>query len=148
MKKLLIPIVFAASTLVTGCSSWVYRIDVQQGNVVEQEALNRVEPGMTKRQVSFVLGTPLMRDPFHADRWDYVYFLKPGNGKQEQKHVAVYFEDDHLKRIEGDMQPLENASEEPADKTTVVEIESRPPEDKSLFDRLMSIGDDDPGDED
>ena len=56
----------------------VYRMDIQQGNMVDQEMLDRLKPGMTKKDVKFILGTPLLIDPFHADRWDYVYSFEIG----------------------------------------------------------------------
>jgi outer membrane protein assembly factor BamE len=108
MKKLLIPIVFVAGVIVTGCAP--YKLDVQQGNVIEQKDLNQVKPGMTTRQVQFLLGTPLIRDSFHPERWDYVYSFQPGGKKREEKRITLYFENDRLVRIEGDMKPQENAA--------------------------------------
>ncbi|HSS46748.1 MAG TPA: outer membrane protein assembly factor BamE [Burkholderiales bacterium] len=89
----------------TACSPTVlitpHKIDVQQGNVVTQDMLDKVKPGMTKSQVRFVLGTPLISDPFHANRWDYVYrFNKAGKLTESRKLTAV-FEGDKLKEIEG-----------------------------------------------
>src|SRR3990170_4201353 len=77
MRSLPFAALLAAATLLAGCVS-PYKIDVQQGNVVSQEMLEKLKPGMTKSQVRFALGTPLIADSFHPDRWDYFYSLKKG----------------------------------------------------------------------
>lgn len=88
--------------LVTGC---VFRIDVQQGNVVEQESLEEVEVGMTRSQVQFLLGTPMVNDPFHSDRWDYPYYLRRGRADEAEKRwFAVYFDGDRVTRLERDLE--------------------------------------------
>ena len=87
-----------------------YRMEIQQGNFVSQEEVSQLKPGMTKEQVRFVLGTPLLTDIFHADRWDYVYRRQKVNSNVlEHRKIAVYFEDGKLKRIEGDVIPAPNA---------------------------------------
>lgn len=88
----------------SGCID-VYRMDVQQGNVVAQEMIDKVKPGMTRAQVRFVLGTPLINDPFHPDRWDYVYFQKKfgGDSAPEMHRLTAIFEGDTLARLEGDV---------------------------------------------
>lgn len=80
-----------------------YRMDIQQGNVVTQEMISKLKPGMTRSQVRFVLGTPLVVDPFRTNRWDYVYLYEKAGRLAEQRHIAVIFEDDKLVRIEGDV---------------------------------------------
>lgn len=80
-----------------------YRIDVRQGNFVSQEMVARLKPGLTRDQVRFILGTPLVADVFHADRWDYVYRFQPGRGEVEKRHLIVYFEGDKLVRLGGDV---------------------------------------------
>jgi outer membrane protein assembly factor BamE len=80
-----------------------YRIDVQQGNLVTQEMVSTLKLGMSREQVKFVLGTPLLTDLFHADRWDYVYRLERGSGGVEQRRLAVFFDKDLLKRVDGDI---------------------------------------------
>jgi len=84
-----------------------YRIVIQQGNFISQEMVAQLKPGMTREQVRFVLGTPLVSDIFHADRWDYVYFLEHPNGKREQRNLAVIFEGGKLSRVVGDLFPSE-----------------------------------------
>ncbi|WP_333844551.1 outer membrane protein assembly factor BamE [Pelomicrobium sp.] len=89
------------------CSGYLgltpYRMDVQQGNVVTQEMVSRLKPGMTREQVRFILGTPLVADPFHAQRWDYVYRLEKRGRLVEERKLTVIFEEDRLKRVEGDV---------------------------------------------
>lgn len=88
-----------AAMFFAGC---VYKIDVQQGNVVTAEQVAQLTPGMSKREVKHVLGTPLIDDPFHADRWDYYYSLKQGRSKEHSEQVvSVLFEQDTLTEIIG-----------------------------------------------
>lgn len=89
---------------------WVfspYRPDIQQGNFVSQEMLNQLKTGQTRDQVKFILGTPLLTDAFHADRWDYPFYLARGNGELTTSRVTVYFKDDKLARIDGGNLPSE-----------------------------------------
>lgn len=87
----------------------VYKIGIPQGNIITQEMVDQLRPGMTKRQVIFVMGTPLIRDPFHQDRWDYVYNYQPGGGVRGQERLTVFFVDDQLVRFEGDFVPTGQA---------------------------------------
>src|SRR3712207_5754499 len=80
-----------------------YRIEIQQGNQVTQEMVSQLKAGMTKEQVRFALGTPLVTDIFHANRWDYVFWRETTEGKREQRRLAVFFEDDKLTRVDGDV---------------------------------------------
>jgi outer membrane protein assembly factor BamE len=109
MKKILIVTAILAITLLIGCSRdripFVHQIDIQQGNVITQEAVDQLRPGMTKRQVQFVMGTPLLVDVFHQDRWDYVYFRKPGRGEVVQNNISLFFADGSLVRTTGTWRP-------------------------------------------
>jgi outer membrane protein assembly factor BamE len=80
-----------------------YKPDIQQGNYLSQDLISQVKPGMTREQVRFLLGTPLLTDIFHADRWDYVYWREAPDGKREQRKVALFFADNKLTRMEGDV---------------------------------------------
>jgi outer membrane protein assembly factor BamE len=84
-----------------------YRIDIQQGNFVSQEMVLQLKEGMTHDQVRFVLGTPLLTDIFHADRWDYPFRLQKGNGEVTTSRVTVLFKDNRLVRFEGGDLPTE-----------------------------------------
>jgi len=93
-------------TLVAGCSSvhvGPHRIDVQQGNALDQENVARLKPGLNRSQVRFLLGTPLVVDPFRTDRWDYVYVFYKAGKLAEQKRITLFFDGDTLARIEGDL---------------------------------------------
>jgi outer membrane protein assembly factor BamE len=80
----------------------VYRIDIPQGNIITQEMVDQLRPGLTKRQVNFILGTPLIRDTFDQDRWDYVYSYQPGGGERVQERIVVFFDENGLVRFDGD----------------------------------------------
>jgi outer membrane protein assembly factor BamE len=106
-------LLFALALLVSGCG-WLapYRIDIQQGNYLSQEMVAQLKRGMTKDQVRFVLGTPLVTDIFHAERWDYVYqFDRPGQ-PLVQRRLAVFFDDGKLDRLEGDIAPAAQSKAE------------------------------------
>lgn len=134
MKTLPIIITLFACIWLGACSiaDWrlVHRIDVQQGNVIDQDMLNQLRPGMTRRQVQFVLGSPMVADVFHQDRWDYIYRMQPGAGELETEHVTLYFEDDVLARISGSLHP-DTSTDEPSpvreQVTLVVPPEERVP---------------------
>lgn len=104
MRQILIPVLLLS--LVAGCSSYKigpHRIDVQQGNALDQENVARLKPGLSRSQVRFLLGTPLVVDPFRNDRWDYVYRYYKSGQLTEQKHITLFFDGDTLARIEGDL---------------------------------------------
>jgi outer membrane protein assembly factor BamE len=116
--------VFAAAlgaVPLAGCESmrsWVptfiqpYRPDVQQGNVVTQEMVDQLREAMTRDQVRFLLGTPLLTDVFHTDRWDYVYYLQRGRGDEKQlRHLVVLFRDDRLASFQSDPMPEEKMAD-------------------------------------
>ena len=99
-------IVLAASLFALAVNSGcVYRAAISQGNIVKQEDLEQLEIGMTRSQVRFLLGTPMIDDPFHKDRWDYVYFLKVGRNEATFKRwISVFFEDDVVSEIRRDQE--------------------------------------------
>lgn len=89
------------AVVLSGC---VYRLDVQQGNLLDETDVDAVQVGMTRNQVRFLLGTPVSRDPFRADRWDYMYYLRPGKSKNAtQRWVIVWFEGDTVTRVDDDV---------------------------------------------
>ena len=97
-RKLLLPVLLLAAMLAaTGC---VYRANMSQGNIVIEEDLDQVEIGMTRNQIRFLLGTPMIDDPFHMDRWDYVYYVKIGRRDASAKRwVSILFTDDAVSEI-------------------------------------------------
>ena len=87
--------------LLIGTAGCVYRIDIQQGNFLEDKDIERVSVGMTRVQVRSLLGTPMVADPFKSSRWDYVYYLKRGRLQEPLKrHFIVFFEDDKVTRVD------------------------------------------------
>jgi outer membrane protein assembly factor BamE len=93
-----------AITLLSGCGL-VYKVDVYQGNLLEQKNVDQLEPGLTKRQVYALLGTPAVRDPFHQSRWDYVASVSERGGDTEIKNLVLTFDGEVLASIEGDYFP-------------------------------------------
>jgi outer membrane protein assembly factor BamE len=90
-----------AASLLSGC---VYHIDVQQGNRLEQDDIKEVKLGMTRNQVRFILGTPVVSDPFNTNRWDYVYYYRSGRAKTaDQRWLVVFFEDNLVSEIKSDL---------------------------------------------
>lgn len=131
MRSSLIP-ALAAVSLLAGCSFNTitdritpYRIDIRQGNYVDQAMVAQLKRGMSRDQVRFVLGSPLITDVFRTDRWDYVYRFRPGNAEAEQRVISVFFVGDALDRIEGDVtagDPAAVAESQQGTKTRVVEV--------------------------
>lgn len=116
-----------------------YKLDVQQGNVVTSKMLLQLRPGMTKSQVRFIMGTPLLQDSFHGNRWDYVYQLRENGKIIEQRRVILDFENELLKSVRGDVVPAGSekakAPEEAGNTGTRV-VEPTKPEEKGMLDKL------------
>ena len=143
------------ATAISGCSSVPrivneYKIDVQQGNVLTQDMVSQLRPGLTKDQVRFILGTPVLMDMFHGSRWDYVYRLQKGNGDIDMRKFSTFFDaDGKLLRVSGDvsaMQSGDTAETESRmreiDLGSMAEGSVAPPiEDKGFFGKMIeSIG--------
>jgi len=157
MRKFLILIMtFILSSFLFACSSTkslddkmlavadtlpgVYKIDVIQGNVITQEMINQLRPGMDKRQVKFILGTPLLVDPFHKERWDYFYDLKKAGKQQKKERITVFFEGDKLINLAGNFKPS-NEFKPMAINTEVIDVPKRETKEKGLLDKIFqSIG--------
>ncbi len=139
MQKHRVSLLLAALILLGGCAGdripGVYRIDIQQGNVVSQDAVNQLTPGMSKRQVRYIMGSPMIVDVFHQDRWDYYYSFNPGSGEgeAEQRHLVLYFQNDQLARLEGDLRPKPEAEKPKVAEPVVVPLK---PEKKGFFRRM------------
>lgn len=117
-----------------------YKLDVQQGNVVTSKMLLQLRPGMTKSQVRFIMGTPLIQDSFHGNRWDYVYQMREGGKVTEQRRVILDFENELLKAVRGDVipagsDPVKSDESKAQTGTRVVEPYKKPQE-KSLVSKL------------
>ena len=128
---------------ISGCSSVPrivneYKIDVQQGNVLTQDMVSQLKPGLTKDQVRFVLGTPVLMDMFHANRWDYVYWLKKGStGTVVMRKFSTYFDaqaSDETVEVENKVREIDLGS-------ISVDSEAPPLEEKGFFGKMMeSVG--------
>ena len=99
----------ALAVALAGCTGdkwgFPYKAGVQQGNWITQEQVALLQPGMTREQVRFALGSPTLTSVLHANRWDYPYYYKPGYGEAQERKFTVWFENDRLTRWEGDKQP-------------------------------------------
>ena len=129
IKKILIYI--AVAVTISGCSNFsmpsipklpkfdgsfiklpkVHKIDIQQGNVISQAMIDQLKPGMTKNQVKFIMGTPLIADTFNQNRWDYFYGLKPAEGEEVRERMVIFFKDDRIHTLRGDYMPTPIADE-------------------------------------
>mgnify|MGYP001556000932 CR=1 FL=1 len=93
------------SLVLAGCSlsdlPGLYRVEIQQGNIITKERLKEVKPGLTRQQVVFLLGSPSVVDPFHQDRWDYVFQILDSKYNYTTHKMALFFKDDALEKIEG-----------------------------------------------
>ncbi|HVY05011.1 MAG TPA: outer membrane protein assembly factor BamE [Burkholderiales bacterium] len=105
LQFLLLPCLLAGCTLVT------HKIDIQQGNYVDQAMVAKLKPEMTRSQVKFILGTPLIADPFHQNQWDYVYLTGKAEKVKVRHKVRVVFDGDKLKSVEGDIVPADTLSQ-------------------------------------
>lgn len=141
-----------AALMLGACSSvprivTEYRIDIQQGNVLSQDQVSQLRPGLTQDQVRFILGTPLLVDMFHSDRWDYVYRFQNGKtGAVETRRFTVFFNNEgKLYRVSGDVTAdTGGVAEEPAVKATVIDLGTvspdaamPPQEEKGFFGSMM-----------
>ncbi len=118
-------LVLALASVITGCTPileelpGVYRIDIRQGNQLDSTMTQPLFPGMSKRQVLFTLGSPMLVDPFHGNRWDYIFSEQREGGPRLQKRLTLYFDDDQLSAVEGDFKPEAKPPELTSDDTTL-----------------------------
>jgi outer membrane protein assembly factor BamE len=114
MRQIKLTVATIVAVLVSGCAGFgVHRIDIQQGNLVTQEQLAKVKTGMSRNDVKSLLGTPLLQDVFHANRWDYYFSNEQGTkygpfGREQQKYqVTIFFEAEKVAKIDGVASPVE-----------------------------------------
>ena len=97
-RSSLVVAMLVAAALAGGC---VYRINIQQGNLLDADLIEQVEVGMTRTQIRFLLGTPLVSNPFDKDRWDYYYFFKAGKTREKTtQHFVVFFDGDQVSHFD------------------------------------------------
>ena len=115
----------------------VYTIDIQQGNIIDQAMVDQLRPGMNKRQVLYIMGSPMLDDVFHKNRWDYLYSDQPEGEDRVQKQISLFFENDQIVGIQGDFRP----SAVPVIKTsgeTTVDVPKRDLE-KTLWEKITGL---------
>lgn len=107
LKQTLTGLSLISLAMLAGCSlPGVYKIDIQQGNVVTQDMIDQLRPGMTRQQVRFIMGTPLIQDTFHPNRWDYLYSMQAAGGQRKQERVSLVFNgNNQLSGLSGDFMP-------------------------------------------
>ncbi|MFI8582751.1 outer membrane protein assembly factor BamE [Ectopseudomonas khazarica] len=142
-KLLLTSLSLTGLFALAGCSfPGVYKIDIQQGNVVTQDMIDQLRPGMTRRQVRFIMGNPLITDTFHADRWDYLYSIQPGGGQRLQERVSLVFDgSDQLVGLAGDFMPGVSRDQailgQDSDTTSTQPQDDTPPAPGSLLEQIQ-----------
>ena len=145
MKFALIPFLFC---LICGCSRGydgsfnaplLHKIDIQQGNVINQEMLNKLAPGMNKKQVKYIMGTPVIIDPFHNERWEYIYSFQEGGKVRKQRHITLHFENGKLAHISGDIEVsnIPRRKEEIVTEDNAIIVPESEQEEKGFFSRLF-----------
>jgi outer membrane protein assembly factor BamE len=111
MRKPLYYLSLLTSLTLVSCSTilnnlpGVYTLEIQQGNIIDQAMIDQLRPNMSKRQVLFIMGSPMLDDVFHKNRWDYLYSDQPGGEDRVQKQVSLFFENDQIVSIQGDFRP-------------------------------------------
>ena len=140
MNSRLIILLSIVTLLLVGCVR-TYRIDIQQGNIVTQEQIEQLKPGMKMTEVRYLLGAPLVEDPFHTERWDYFYSLRSGETRRvEQQRLTVFFQNGQLTKIKQDFEsdPLSSSSSESSG-----ELQIKPTKSgflKRAWDKLWPLG--------
>lgn len=127
MKKSIYCLVLFLSILLSGCTTildrlpGIYTLDIQQGNVIDQIMVDQLKPNMSKRQVTYIMGTSMLKDVFHEERWNYPSSRQKEGGQRKQKKLSLFFDEDKLIRIQGDFQPRA-LSEQIESRETTIEV--------------------------
>ncbi len=143
MRKSLIICSLIASQSIVSCTyiyehiPGIYKIDIQQGNIIEQTMIDQLKPGMSKKQVLYVLGSPMTDNVFHKNRWDYIYINQPSGKEKVQHEFSLFFEKDQVVSIQGDFRP--NSDTTPVTiKESSVDVPKRDL-DKTLWEKISSL---------
>jgi len=134
--------------LLTACSSLpdlpdavpslIHKIEIQQGNIIRQEMLNKLKPGMRKRQVKFIMGSPMINDTFHTSRWDYLYRVhRSGSEPKKTTRVTLFFEGDALMRVEGNMRPEAETEADKEKKALIVDVPAVTRQEDGIVDKAL-----------
>ena len=147
MRKPIYSLLLLSSITFSGCSSilnnlpGVYSLDIQQGNIINQEMIDQLRPKMTKRQVLYIMGSSMLIDVFHQKRWDYLYSEQPGGELRKQKRLSLFFDGDELIGVQGDFRPSTLPVIRESNETTV-DVPARDL-DKTLWEKITRLFSDD-----
>lgn len=150
MKKSLLYVSLISSLNLTACSTimenlpGVYTMDITQGNIIDQDMIDQLRPNMNKRQVLYIMGSPMLVDIFHQRRWDYIYSEQIGGGPRMQKRMSLFFDGDQLIGVQGDYRPS-TLPVVTKSKESTIDVPKRQL-DKTLFEKIGSIFSDDDND--
>ena len=117
----------------------LYKIDIQQGNVLEQDMINKLRPGMSMDKVKFIMGSPVIIDPFHNDRGEYIFSYQKGGGVREQRHITLHFDDDEkLSHITGDIEVSNDLStqDDIITEEDAISVPTKEKKEKGFFERV------------
>lgn len=141
-------VAFAILAALTGCETvlnhlpGVYTIDIEQGNIIDQTMVDQLRPNMTKRQVLYIMGSPMLADSFHQKRWDYLYSDQPGGEARMQKRISLFFDGDALVGVQGDLHPSMAPVMKQSSETTV-DVPKRNLQ-GTMWEKLTGLVDDNP----
>lgn len=151
MKRTVFPLAVAATLTLTACETilnnlpGVYSVDIEQGNMIDQAMVDQLRPNMSKRQVLYIMGSPMLADTFHERRWDYLYSDQPGGEDRVQKRISLYFDGDNLVGVQGDFRPSQLPVIKESTETTV-DVPKRNL-DKTMWEKITGLfSSDDTGD--
>lgn len=143
MRKSLYYLSLLTSFTLVSCSTilnhlpGVYTLEIQQGNIIDQAMIDQLRPAMNKRQVVYIMGSPMLDDVFHKNRWDYLYSNQPGGEDRVQKQVSLFFENDQIVSIQGDFRPGATPAIKSSIETTV-DVPKRDL-DKTLWEKITGL---------
>ncbi len=147
MPRLLFSIILPVSFALTACSTvmnnlpGVYTLEIQQGNMIDQDMIDQLKPTMSKRQVLYIMGSPMLVDFFHQKRWDYLYSKQTDGDEREQKRISWFFDGDLLTGVQGDFKPDLTAVKQT--KEVTVDVPARDLE-KTLWEKIVWLFTDEP----
>lgn len=125
MSQRVILLTITACLSISACSyiaenlPGVYRMEIQQGNIIDQDMVDQLRPGMSKRQVVFVMGSPMLDDYFHKNRWEYLYYQRDEDGDEQEKKLVLFFNNDEIVGVQGDFKPSEKPVNRPIQQSTL-----------------------------
>lgn len=143
MRKSLFSLSLLTALPLVSCSTilnnlpGVYTLEIQQGNIIDQAMIDQLRPGMSKRQVLYVMGSPMLDDVFHKNRWNYLYSARPDGEDKIQKQITLFFENDQIVGVQGDFKPGVAPALKASNETTV-DVPKRDLE-KTLWEKITGL---------